>query len=148
MFTSVATQGRAPSPAEQLIFVPERYIQRYRIKIAGEDSGLRYITPSVNNSEAQLQPAVSSYSYSYIWLYVLVCFIYSTTCGVYVQIFPLGQSRISNTNRHTESLPRPVIGQVLRINPYQWNDDDHVCTKLEVYGCPLQGSYTVSIISV
>ena len=63
---------------------------------------------------------------------------------MYVQIFPLGQSRISNINRHTESLPRPVMGQVLRINPYEWNDDDHVCTKLEVFGCPLQGSYIAS----
>ena len=60
---------------------------------------------------------------------------------MYVQIFPLGQSSISNINRHTESLPRPVMGQVLRINPYEWNDDDHVCTKLEVFGCPFQGSY-------
>ena len=145
MFTSVATQGREPSLAEQLIFVPDRYIQRYRIEIAGEDSGLRYITPSTNNSEPQPQPAVSSCSYSYIaiWLYS-ACAIYiplhDIVVCVYVQIFPLGQSRISNTNRHTESLPRPVMGQVLRINPYQWNDDDHVCTKLEVYGCPLQGS--------
>ena len=64
-----------------------------------------------------------------------------------IQIFPLGQSRISNdTNRHTESLPRPVIGQILRINPYEWNDHNHVCTKLEVLGCPLQGSYTCSYI--
>ena len=55
------------------------------------------------------------------------------------QIFPLGRSRISNANGHTESLPRPVIGQILRINPYEWNDDDYACTKLEVYGCPLQG---------
>jgi len=27
----------------------------------------------------------------------------------------------------------------LRINPYEWNDEDYVCTKLEVYGCQLQG---------
>ena len=62
LFTSVATQGREPSPAEQMIFVPERYIQRYRIETAGEDSGLQYITlsNSENNSEAQPQPAVSS----------------------------------------------------------------------------------------
>ena len=67
--------------------------------------------------------------------------IYLSTCIHYVQIFPLGQNRISNTNRHMESLPRPVIGQTLRINPYEWNNEDHACTKLEVYGCPLQGTH-------
>ena len=33
-----------------------------------------------------------------------------------------------------------MIGQTLRINPYEWNDEDYVCTRLEVYGCPLQGT--------
>ena len=33
-----------------------------------------------------------------------------------------------------------MIGQILRIDPYEWSDADHVCTKLEVYGCPLQGT--------
>ena len=66
------------------------------------------------------------------------------TC-ISAQIFPLGQSRISNPNRHTEPLPRPVIGQILRINPYEWNNDDYVCIKLEVCGCPLQGSHITDI---
>ena len=58
LFTSITTQGFDPSFVESLIFVPERYIQQYRIEIAGEDSNLRYIIPSANNS--QPQPAVSS----------------------------------------------------------------------------------------
>ena len=56
-----------------------------------------------------------------------------------VQVFPLYQESITSADRHTESLPVQVIGQTLRINPYQWNVYGHACTKLEVYGCPLQG---------
>ena len=67
---------------------------------------------------------------------------------VCMQIFPLGQSRINNANRHRESLPRPVMGQILRINPYEWSDDDFACTRLEVYGCPLQGKAIVTYNSI
>ena len=36
-----------------------------------------------------------------------------------------------------------MIGQILRISPYEWSDNDHACTKLEVYGCSLQGYFIV-----
>ena len=121
LFTSVATQGVTSS--DETVF-----IERYRIEVAGEDGLFQYITPSTNSS--QLEPAVSRDN---LW------FAYFMNC-VHTQIFPLGQSRISNANRHTESLPRPVIGQILRINPYEWNNHDYACNKVEVYGCPLQGS--------
>ena len=128
IFTSVATQGLP-------VFIgTDRHIERYRVEVAGEDGDRQYIIPSTNSS--QPQPAVSSYNEVIVYINYHLC--------VYIQIFPLGQSRISNTNRHTESLPRPVIGQVLRINPYEWNDEDHVCTKLEVYGCPLLGMHACS----
>ena len=75
LFTSIATQGFDPSFVESLIFVPERYIQRYRIEIAGEDDDLQYVIPLANNS--QPQPAVSSYSctcFSVVyWFHCILC---------------------------------------------------------------------------
>ena len=136
LFTSVAIEGL------DLIF--DYFIERYRIQVAREDSGLLYIAAlSTNNSK--LEPTVSNHSYdSYIANTVQPL----ATC-ISAQIFPLGQSRISNANRHTESLPRPVIGQKLRINPYEWNNHDYACTKLEVFGCPLQGkSSCIAIIRI
>ena len=124
LFTSVATQAVESSN----IFVPARFVEQYRVEVASEDGDLQYLTLSLNSS----QPAVSYIQLANLFWFLLLVPV--------IQIFPLGQSKISNTNRHKESLPRPVMGQVLRINPYQWNDDDHACTKLEVYGCPLQGS--------
>ena len=56
LFTSVATQGVPPNALEILMFdITSRFIERYRVEIAGEDGHLRYITPSANSS----QPAVS-----------------------------------------------------------------------------------------
>ena len=123
LLTSVVVEG-----------VESSFIERYRVQVAGEDGRHKFVTPSINSS--QPEPAVSGNICHVVYM------DYNNMCVyIYIQIFPLGQSRISNTNRHTESLPRPVIGQILRINPYQWNDDDHVCTKLELYGCQLQGIY-------
>ena len=62
-----------------------------------------------------------------------------------MQIFPLEQNSITNDKRYTEQLPRPVIGQILRIDPYQWSDNDYACTKLEVFGCPLQGYFYINV---
>ena len=127
LFTSVATQGLKPSLLESIV-IPARFVERYRVEVASEDGDLQYFTLSLNSS----QPAVSYIQLANLFWFLLLVPV--------IQIFPLGQSRISDTNRHKELLPRPAMGQVLRINPYQWNDDDHACTKLEVYGCPLQGS--------
>ena len=123
ILTSVTIEGL------DFIVSEDYFIERYRIQVAEEDGSLQYIALSANNSKPE--PAVSSYMHAHYSCTAITC--------ISAQIFPLGQSR-SNPNRHTESLPRPVIGQILRINPYEWNNDDYSCTKLEVHGCPLQGS--------
>ena len=124
ILTSVTIEGL------DFIVSEDYFIERYRIQVAEEDGSLQYIALSANNSKSE--PAVSSYMHAHYSCTAITC--------ISAQIFPLGQGRITNANRHTESLPRPVIGQILRINPYEWNNDDYSCTKLEVHGCPLQGS--------
>ena len=46
---------------------------------------------------------------------------------------------IQSENRRTEQLPTVVLGQILRLLPVEYNDEDHACTKLDVMGCPLLG---------
>ncbi|XP_065898534.1 mucin-3B-like [Dysidea avara] len=58
-------------------------------------------------------------------------------------VFPLGE-RIVSDSKHKETLPRSFVGHLLRINPYEWNNEDNACTKLEVYGCPLLECHTES----
>ena len=46
---------------------------------------------------------------------------------------------IQSEIRQTEQLPTTVLGQIFRLLPTLYNDEDHACTKLEVIGCPLLG---------
>ena len=57
VFNLITTEGFLSfvSPA---VFGTTRYIERYRVEVAGEDGDLQYIIPSTNSS--QPQPAVSS----------------------------------------------------------------------------------------
>ena len=65
LFTSVATQGLEPNLIES-IFIPARFVERFRVEVASEDGDLQYVTPSLNSS----QPAVS---YTVSYPLILIC---------------------------------------------------------------------------
>ena len=54
-------------------------------------------------------------------------------------MFPQNNLLIQSEIRQTEQLPTTVLGQIFRLLPTEYNDEDHACTKLEVIGCPLLG---------
>ena len=70
-------------------------------------------------------------------LHITIDFVLTINTTVMFQIFPmlLIQSEIIRT----EELPTTVLGQILRLLPTTYNDEEHACTKLELMGCPLIG---------
>ena len=58
LFSSIATQGVPPTileRAQSTGSIGNRFIERYRVEVAGENDNLQYITPSAMS----FQPAVS-----------------------------------------------------------------------------------------
>ena len=50
------------------------------------------------------------------------------------------QERITSLMPYTQPLLYPIYGQKFRIDPYEWNNYNYACTKLEILGCPLNGN--------
>ena len=48
---------------------------------------------------------------------------------------------IQSEDRYIEQLPTVVFGNILRLLPVEYNDEEHACTKIDVIGCPLLGMY-------